>query len=424
MNLVYNILQLLALLILGPMLALWAVIVPKYRGRVLRRLGWGLSGLAQGLPTGPTRVWVHALSVGEAASARPLLRALRRELPEVIIILSTATRGGEEYARRELADDFDCLLASPLDIHWVVARFVARLRPDLFVLVETDFWPNLLATLARRGVPALLVNGRITEQSLSWYGRFRFLFVPLFNGFAKITMQMAADARRLVELGVDEGRIAVVGNLKYDLAPPTASVLDPADLGLRGRPLLVAGSTHPGEETPLLAAFTALTRRWPHLALVLAPREVARGREIAALAQGHGLNAARRTEGGAVNCQVLVLDTIGELASLYRLADLAVVGGSLVPAGGHNPLEPAIFGKPVLFGPDMRDFAEIAAEMLAAGAARLTTPETLTESLAALLADEGQRRDMGERGRRLVLAHQGAAARHLALIREVLRHGR
>jgi len=424
MLILYNILQLLALLVLGPVLALWAISSAKYRGRIPRRLGFGLTGLVRGLRPG-TRVWIHALSVGEMASARPLIEALRREMPEVVILLSATTRGGEEYGRR-LAGLVDCLVPFPLDLYWVTARFVRVLRPDLFVLVETDFWPNLLSRLAAQGVPSLLANGRITTESMALYQRFRFLFAPLFNGFTKISMQMAVDAKRLVQLGVAPEKIVVCGNLKYDvssLADEAGQALDLAGLGLAGGPLLVAGSTHDGEEAILLDAFATLRKTCLGLVMVITPRKVERAGEIVVLAARRGLVCRLRTALDAAPCQVLVLDTLGELAQVYRQADLAFVGGSLVAQGGHNPLEPAFFLKAVLFGPDMSDFAEISRDLLRAGGAREVTADSLSVVAADLLADDEKRLRMGRLAGELVLAHQGATLRYLGLIKEILGHG-
>jgi 3-deoxy-D-manno-octulosonic-acid transferase len=358
------------------------------------------------------------------ASARPLIAALRQEMPGVVIILSATTRGGQEYGR-QLAGLVDCLIPFPLDLTWVVAHFVTVLKPDLFVLVETDFWPNLLARLRRQRVPALLVNGRITTGSMARYQRFRPLFTPLFNSFTRITMQMAADAERLVCLGVAPERIAVCGNLKYDLGlsiSGKAVTIDLGGWGVVGRPLLVAGSTHAGEEEILCALFAALRETHPHLAMVIAPRAIARAPAVRAIAVRRGLRCALRSTADGSPCQILVLDTLGELAQVYPHADLAFVGGSLVTQGGHNPLEPAFYGTPVLFGPDMSDFLEISQELCAAGAAKMVTTETILAVVTDILDQEGIRQAMGQAAVALVQTHQGAALRHLGLIRESLSH--
>ena len=256
MRTLYNIIQLPVLFFLLPLLVVVGGVRRKYRGRILRRLGMGLVRAATER-SGP-RLWVHALSVGEAASVRPLLEAVRRQMPEAVVLFSTTTRGGAEFARGAMEDLVDQFVPFPFDLLWVVRRFVRVLEPDLFLLVETDFWPNVLGELRRRGVPCLLVNGRITERSFRRYRRFAFLFRPLFRSFGRISMQMEEDVRRLVELGVEPERLVACGNLKYDLEEPAGGQAPAGLEGLGGRRLLVAGSTHAGEERLLLAAFSRL----------------------------------------------------------------------------------------------------------------------------------------------------------------------
>ncbi|MBA3016098.1 MAG: 3-deoxy-D-manno-octulosonic acid transferase [Proteobacteria bacterium] len=421
MIIIYNILQILLLLILGPFLAVWVVVSAKYRHRIPNRLGFGLGGMISDLPLGP-RVWIHALSVGEMASVRPLLEVLRREMPEVVVILSATTRSGEEYARG-LTGLADCIVPFPLDFYWVVKRFVRLLRPDLFVLVETDFWPNLLSHLNRKKVRCLLANGRVTRQSMARYHRFRFLFTPVFSSFWRISMQMADDAIRLVQLGVNPEKIVVCGNLKYDMAEIVSDgtrVISLADItGTRGL-ILVAGSTHNGEEEIVLDAFVSLLTNYPFLFLVIAPRDVKRALEIVDLCVDRGLHYTLRTGQKGSSGQVLILDTLGELVSVYRLADIAFVGGSLVDQGGHNPLEPAFYSVPVLFGDYMADFAEISRDLVAVGGAFTVTDETFRDRVEKLLASEGERKRMGRCAGDLVMKHRGAAQRLLGLIREAL----
>jgi len=422
----YSTLQLLTLLILSPILLPWALISAKYRQRIPWRLGLGIGHLATDLRPGP-RVWIHALSVGEMASAKPLITLLRQEMPEVVILLSATTRGGEMAALRLRMDNLvDLQVPFPFDLPWVTDSFVRLLRPDLFVLVETDFWPNLMSRLRRQGIPALLINGRITGGSLSWYRRLRPLFAPLFQGLSKISMQTADGAKALASFGVNPAQIAVCGNLKYDIPPAKPSKhgkppLGRSQLGLGPGPLLVAGSTHKGEEDILMAALVALRQDIPELAMVIAPRQIERARQIVALAKSHGLSCHLRTnQGNHPPAQLVVLDTLGELAQVYQLADLAFVGGSLVPEGGHNPLEPAALAKPVLFGPEMTDFAEISQSLLAAGGAMEVKVSTVPTIMAQLLSDTRQRQEMGQRAKQLVDSQRGAARRTLELIRETI----
>lgn len=422
MLVLYNILQLLALLILSPVLLVVVLLTPKYRSRILRRLGWGLANESSSFKRRP-RVWIHALSVGEASSARPLVEALRAQLPEVCLIFSSTTRSGEIFARG-MAAWVDHFVPFPLDFYWSVNKFLDCLQPDLFVLIETDLWPNLLAGLARRRIPALLANGRATAQSFRRYDRFALLFRPLFRTFTFISMQMRRDAERMVRLGVEPQKVLSLGNLKYDLGRPGQSPVMAADMlaALAGRTfLIVAGSTHAGEESMLLEACAPLLARDPGLRLIIAPRRIERGVEVSDLARSRGLSVSRRTTGWQQGSRVLVLDSLGELSQLYKLADIAFVGGSLVNAGGHNPLEPAVHGKPVIFGGFMHDFAEISQELIEAGAARQVGAATLGAAFSELYDDGELRSRMGESGMALVRSHQGATERYVALIGKLLK---
>lgn len=417
----YNFLQIFLLIFCWLPLLLLVLGVKKYRGRIPARLGFALPELPA---DGRRRIWLHALSVGEVTSCRSLVVALRRSLPEAVILFSAATRAGQAAARSLHGDAVDYFVPFPLDLAWSVHRFLSRLRPDLFILVETDFWPNFLAALERRRIPAILVNGRITAASSRNYRRGKFFFRPLFRAFRYLAMQTAVDAERMVALGVEAKRVVALGNLKYDSLPGAAgAVLTRAELGLAdSAPLWVAGSTHEGEEEIILAVYAALLADYPELLLVIAPRKVERGRRLLALAQRSGWRVSQRSGDARISApQILILDTLGELLPLYRLADLAFVGGSLVAAGGHNPLEPAHFAKPVLFGPHMEDFAEIAHSLLAAGGAMMVGAEReLAAAVRALLGDASRRVAMGERAREVVAGQQGVTARHLDLLREVL----
>ncbi|NOX24700.1 MAG: 3-deoxy-D-manno-octulosonic acid transferase [Deltaproteobacteria bacterium] len=419
MFLTYNIIQLLALLLLWPVLVLWAL-SPRHRGRIAARLGAGLPKL--GKSKGGPRIWIHALSMGEAASALPLITAIRRDIPQAEIIFSTTTRGGSQYARH-LADKVDYQVAFPFDFYWLVKRFIKRLNPDLFILIETDFWPNILGQMWAMGIPAILANGRITANSFKNYRRASFIFRPLFNSFSFLSMQMEADAGRMIDLGVPPAKVGCCGNLKYDLQPfngPKNRAARREDFNLPETGLiLVAGSTHRGEEEIIINSYITLAAKYK-LALVIAPRDTGRGAEIAAMLQRRGLNCARRSQRNTGPTSILVLDTLGELIRVYSLADLAFVGGSLVPQGGHNPVEPASLGRAVIFGPHMEDFAEISRDLCQNQAALGVSADNFTTVCANLLADKNQRREMGERAARFILTNQGAAGRYIEIIKKII----
>ncbi|NTV13769.1 MAG: 3-deoxy-D-manno-octulosonic acid transferase [Desulfobulbaceae bacterium] len=427
MLLIYNLLQILGLLLCLPCLALVVLLVPKYRGQTWRRLGFGLAGQVRGLPVGRPRIWVHALSLGEVNSARALLKGLRGAYPEAVLIFSASTTSGRLQAEAVIGPDADLIIAFPLDLYWVVARFLRLLAPDLFVLIETDLWPNFLAAIRRHQVAAVLLNGRISADSLANYRRFPDFFAELFNCFSFLAMQTGEEVANLTALGVQPEKLLVLGNLKYDplFEKPAGEAVSECLAGLRpllaGRTVWVAGSTHPGEEEAVLQTYSELRVQFPDLYLVLAPRNPGRAGEVGRLAAGLGLRAVLRSRAETDGGDLLLLDSLGELAGLYSLGALAFVGGSLVPERGHNPLEPVLFGKPVLFGPHMEDFAEIAGELLAVGAAEQVNDwREMVFLVASWLADPGLRSAIGRSGAGLIESRRGVADRHLELLGKVL----
>ena len=396
----------------------------KYRVRIPARLGFGLSRRL-GPQTGGQVVWVHALSVGEVTSAGPLLRGLREGWPGADIVFSVTTRAGERVARERYGSLCRAIVAAPYDLPPVVRHFICIIRPALFIQIETDFWPGWLAELARADVPAYLVNGRITEKSFARYRRLTWFFAPMFDCFRGLCMQTRADAANMAALGLAPEKIHVLGNLKFDAGEAAGPSGPEARQELRRKygfaedaPLLLCASTHPGEEALLLPAVAAILRDMPNLQLLLAPRQPGRADEIADLAERQGIAFRRRSRmdgAGQGRGAFMILDTLGELAGCFALADLAFIGGSLAPFGGHNPVEAAAVGASVCFGPHMEDFSEIAADLVAAGGAVLLTADDLTATLRALLADAGTRARMGRAGLDWLAGQRGVVARHLAL---------
>lgn len=423
----YNILQILGLIVFAPVLFVKIILTPKYRGRIPKRLGMGLEDIAAARPLRRPCIWIHALSLGEVSSSESLVKAVRSALPEATILFSAATSAGEQYAQEALQEDVDLFIPFPLDLWWVVRRFVNVLKPDLFLLVETDLWPNFLRALQVRQVPSALVNGRISAKSFKLYKRFQRFFLPLFDSFKFIAMQTEEDAQSMIRLGITPRKVRSLGNLKYDaVLPATAANKKAVTLEEFGIPsqvrLWVAGSTHAGEEEVIFKVFKRLSSLVPHLFLVIALRNIERGGRVLDLAGRCGVKAWTRSS-GAVNKDrdVLILDTLGELAGVYGLCEVAFVGGSLVRQGGHNPLEPAAFGKPVLFGPHMDDFAEISHDLLAVGGAMMVRDEEeLYEGLKALLSHDQKRKQMGLLAGKLVKQQQGVTTRHVELVFELL----
>jgi 3-deoxy-D-manno-octulosonic-acid transferase len=429
MSALYTIVTSLLLVLALPVLP-FVVGRARYRRRLLARLGVGLADrLATPAPPGAgPSFWVHALSVGEVTSALPLVRGLRARWPQARIVFSAATASGDQVARTLMEPLGAAVIAAPLDLGPVAPRFVRLIRPDLFLLVETDFWPNWLHCLRRTGVATLLVNGRVSAPSHARYQRFALFFRPMFRTFTLLAMQTAADADKMIRLGVDPARVATLGNLKFATAtaqPDGSNRPTKAAWGFApAAPLWICGSTHPGEEAMIFQAYTRLRLRFPALQLLLAPRRIERREAILALARTHGLELRTRTGGGRQQGPLLLLDTIGELAGCSALGDVVFIGGSLVAAGGHNPLEPAAAGVPVLFGPHMEDFSEIAAALTACGGGRqVPAPAALATAVEQILADPALRRSMAAAAAACVRANSGVVDRHLEVVARLLTTG-
>jgi 3-deoxy-D-manno-octulosonic-acid transferase len=389
----YNLLQFILLPFALPVLLPLILVRRKYRKHIPGRLGLHLHRTATVRDNDRKRIWIHCLSVGEVTSALPLIREIRLQMKDVAVFLSVATRAGLQVARDKAGPHADAVFPGPLDLLPTVNRFITHLRPDLFILVETDFWPNWLFLLRRKNIPAMLVNGRISRTSFARYQRFRLFFGPLFNTFSRLAVQTGQDREQLIGLGADPWRITTPGNLKYgtlQLPVDGTLVSDCQDIRLPADHLIwVCGSTHRGEEDILLESFAILHREIPSLSLVMAPRDPDRAAEIASLATARGLETMRRSRPQDPPAPVLILDTLGELAEFYSSARLAFVGGSLVSSGGHNPLEAAVRGVPVFFGPHMEDFAEIASDLVRSGGGfTVRSGEEITALVRRLVQDE------------------------------------
>jgi 3-deoxy-D-manno-octulosonic-acid transferase len=357
-------------------------------------------------------------------AAVPLVRALRARWPDTPVVLSTVTATGAEMARTRLGD-VEATFVFPLDFASAVRRVLVRVRPRCFIALETELWPNVLRCLAETGVPAVLANGRISDRSFRRYGWVRPLFRRVLAHVALFAMQSEEDARRVVSLGAPPERVRVTGNLKME-APTEAT--GPGDgwrarLGWSEAPVWVAGSTHRGEEPIVLDALVGLRRRDPSVRLVLAPRHPERAEEVLALARGRGLVPVRRTRLDAEGpVDLVVVDTIGDLVGFYRGGDVVFVGGSLVPVGGHNVIEPALCRRAVVFGPHMTNFREATGLLLeTGGAVQLRDATELLPTLEALLQSPERRQALGEAAWRAVGHHQGACQRTIASIEETLR---
>ena len=429
---VYSLLILIFGVIASPYLAYQAIRYKKYIGSLGQRMGY--------LPVsfnldGEESIWVHAVSVGEALTVRALTADLKQRYPSLRIFLSTTTMAGQQVARRNV-QDVDAVFYFPFDLSFIVRRTLRLVRPKLFVMMETEIWPNLLRECKRTDVATVMVNGRISSRSYPRYKLVRPFFRKALADVDRFCMQSEESARRLIDIGADPARVLVTGSLKFD----SMEMLGVTTLEGRGqnrvlryfritsgRLVIVAGSTLRDEERIVLEAFRRIKSSVGSAAnplLVIAPRHPERFGEVEHLAKNLAFVTVRRSDlpiDAEPRAEVVILDTIGELAQVYQIATAVFVGGSLVDGGGHNILEPAVFGKPIVFGPHMQNFKEIADAFVAQDAGvQVHGARGLEDALLALLTDPVRRARLGAAARALVESNRGAKDKSLAAIAQLL----
>ncbi|WP_429182060.1 lipid IV(A) 3-deoxy-D-manno-octulosonic acid transferase [Aeromonas salmonicida] len=361
-------------------------------------------------------LWIHAVSVGETLAISPFIRALKAERPDLPILLTTTTRTGAEQAAK--LGDLVVHRYAPLDYPWAVAVFLKCIKPRALWVMETELWPNWLAACEARHLPVTIINARLSERSCQRYARFQGAFDTLSRPLTHLLCQHQDDAERFARLGIGRERLAVTGSIKFDIQ--LGDEVQARGQALRqqlgqSRPVWIAASTHQGEDEQVLAAFDLVLQRHPRALLILVPRHPERFDRVAELCAPYG--CVRRTGGAPIRetDKVYLGDTMGELPLMLAAADVAFVGGSLVKVGGHNLLEPAALGKPCLTGPAYFNFSDITRQLVAQGGAALVADAAaLGEKVSELLADEGERLQMGEQARAVVLRNQGALARTLS----------
>ncbi len=428
----YSALAAAALVLSSPVWLLRMLRHGKYRAGLGERFGRVPQRLrdSQQLPA----IWVHAVSVGEVLAVAGLISQLQRRAGAYRIVVSTTTAAGQKLARDRFGPAN--VFYFPLDFAFAIRPYLRALRPELMVIAETEFWPNFLRLAHGSGARVAVVNARISDRSFPRYRRSRTLLRSVLRYVDVFLAQSEEDRRRLVEIGAPAERVRISGNLKFDIAAPRDTPLvaqlmaalagGPHSSGLgQGRPfpVLVCGSTVEGEEPIVLRAFAAVSERFPGALLLLAPRHPERFSEVAALLASSGMRFWRRSQwNGAepIGPGIFLLDTIGELASAYQLADVAFIGGSLVPKGGHNILEAAQYGVPVVVGPHTENFRDIMALFERAGAVEVTDARNLGPTWLRLLSDENRRRELGARARDVVRANAGATQRTLTALEELL----
>lgn len=365
-------------------------------------------------------IWLHALSVGEVISVKPLIESLKEKYPGKKIILTVKTDQGMEVARKELANRVNDIRFLPLDFWWSISKVVKYIRPEVFILVETDIWPGLICHLRRKKIKIVLVNGRVSPRTFKGYKRLRFYFRKILKDIDLLLMQSELDSSRLLDIGISDEKIKTVGNMKFDREwlPMTDDERSELIKGFKigtGRSIFVAGSTHEGEEEIILNVYKRLLENFPELILILAPRKIDSVNDIFNMSKSMGLVTLKRTDmekNEVTDYNVLLLNTIGELERVYGLGTVSFVGGSMVPIGGHNLLEPAVFGCPVLYGKHMHNFV-LMSELLSdsGGGKMVQDEEELFNTLSTILSNRDIAIRMGKNASNFVKKNSGAVKR-------------
>ena len=392
----------------------------KYRAGLRERLGRVPERLKGARPGA---IWVHAVSVGEVLAVSQLIAELQKKYPDRQIFISTTTATGQALARQRFGDNR--VFFMPLDFGFAVRPYLNALQPQMLILAETEFWPNLLHLAGQRGIALATVNARISDRSFPRYQRFRWFFGRVLSAMDLFLTQTTEDASRLCNIGAATERVRVSGNLKFDIRPSAESALvsNLRTAIAKDAPVIVCGSTAEGEEEILLGAFKAVQQRFPAAIMVLAPRHPERFEKVAAMIASAGFTIQRRSKWAApqpVAPGIFLLDSVGELAAVYALADIAFVGGSLVPTGGHNILEPAQYGSAIVVGQHTFNFREIVSLFEQGNAVRVVTAETLSSQLIALLSQPAERTELGHRAKDLFARHAGATRRTLDALNPLL----
>ncbi|MDY0211518.1 MAG: 3-deoxy-D-manno-octulosonic acid transferase [Desulfuromonadaceae bacterium] len=424
--LLYDILLLLSMVVLLPWYVIRGCVRGKGRQGLRERLGF-LSPSVLALLKGRQVIWLHAVSVGETRAAVPLIKKLRLAYPDAVLLLSNVTETGREIA--EAIPEIDVCIYFPIDFSAAVKRVVKKVNPALVLIVETEIWPQFVRMCHKYAIPVVLVNGRISDRSFPRYSLVGSLLKPVLAHITFFCMQSELDAHRIAFLGASPEKISVSGNIKFDQSGVSTEELDQtrlrAQFGIAPEARVwVAGSTHQGEDEIVMRVYQQLLQSFPDLILILVPRHPHRCRQVSELLSKAGVTWYLRSDnvfppltGGSV----LLVDTLGEMLNFYTVADIVFVGGSLVPVGGHNILEASMVEKPVMFGPWMQNFKDIAKFISAAqGFGEVRDAEGLQQLLTKLLHDKDLRRSAGVRGATILQQHAGATRKTLGVVRQVL----
>ena len=427
MQLLYNLLALVLVVLAAPVFLYRLVREAGFGERLKQSFGW-LPAETVAKVADKNAIWLHAASVGEIVATSPMVKEIKREIPDGVVLISVVTASGYAMAKR-IIPEADGVIFFPLDLPWLSRGVIKKIAPQAFLLVETELWPNFLKACRQQGIPVMMVNGRIGDKS---FGNYRYLgsvLQDMLQTVVKFCMQSAVDAQYIIKLGADPQRVMVTGNTKYDQTYTDVSEEEQKQLisqyGFDGlKPVLIAGSTHKGEEESLFSSFCKIKERFPQAGMMIAPRDIQRADELASIAAACGHKAVKRSRlqgGAACGHDVVILDTIGELGRAYSVADVVFVGGSLTPQGGHNILEPAAHGKPIIVGPHMFNFKDIYA-LLSDRKACITAqdPELLTGKLLAVLENRELSAMMSKNARAIIEENRGAAHKNTLQLKMLL----
>lgn len=426
MYLLYNFLLISTLILTSPFLIYKVITKEKHRKGLKQKLGMLQIGFAEG-----KRIHIHAVSVGEVQAITPFVKELKKRHPEVEIIFSTVTPTGNELARKRLPEA-DHIIYFPFDLPWIVHKVVNMIRPHIYISVETEIWPNFLRRIKLSGAKSIVINGRISPHTFKGYSLIRPFMKRVLANVDLFCMQSDEDARRIISIGAPDKAVTVTGNMKYDQKFIEISKdemqrkMDFFGISSNDR-LIIAGSTHRGEDEIIIDSFKECLNSNKMIRLIIVPRHPERAGEIEKLVKDKGLNVLRRTKlkesvkNMITNNTIVIVDTIGELSTLYSIASVVIIGGSFIPHGGQNPLEAIYYKKPVVFGQHMFNFREITEEILKAGAGiQVEKNEELSGILKGLLTDPQRQRAMGEKGYQIIEKNKGAMERNLAAVEKFL----
>lgn len=429
----YNILQFAAMVVFSPLIAYCLITSPKRQKTFLKRLGFfTFRGVPNKLFDHEKPIWIHALSLGEVLSIVTMVKQIREKFPDRKILFSVSTLTGFEIADKNLDGLVDRIVFFPYDLFFSVKRWIRKIDPEFVIIVETDIWPNFLFGMTNEQIPIYLVNARLSDRSFHGYKKVLFFLKPFLSCFSKICTQTAMDQERFHLLGIDKAKVVVTGNTKFDqaVACPSTGEIDALKSSLpigSHQKVFIAGSTHPGEEKIILEAFMQMKKDIPDLILIIAPRHPERSQSVYAMFHAREFASLMITKLNTLHadetCDVIVVDTIGLLKKLYGLCSVAFIGGTFSDTGGHNPLEPATFAKPILFGPNMKNFADISNMLIRNNGARyVSDARDLYRETVRLLKDTAQSREMGTNAFQLLDRQTGAVDRTLKIISQHIRH--